>query len=250
FGGFTLKLMQIDPMGGEPVEVADLTEPLGGRLIRFGVQRFYLSGPSAISPDGRTLAVLATSAQEMALGQADGLWLLDLETPDAPPRQVAPVDAFQAGLPPWQDQPAVPRGLQWTADGQGLVVAALSNDLRLPLLLVSYVDAASGELTAINDYSDVATRADFFVLPGPGQKPRRYAIPWTAAVAPTANVALLLNDLGGVLTISQAALPGGEPRIALQRASPGHEVWTRASAAANGAILVYGLLLETEALSE
>jgi hypothetical protein len=198
------------------------------------------------------LAVLVTSAQEMALGQNDGLWLLDLENPDRAPVQVATIDAFQAALPPWQDQPAVPRGLQWTADGQGLVVAALSSDLRLPLVLVSYLDVADGELMPLNEYSQVADREEFFALPGPGQRPLRYSVPWTVAVSPIANAALLVNDLGGMLTGYQLALPPDSetPPVAAQRESHGHEVWTRSSTAADGKLLVYGLLLETEPIEE
>jgi hypothetical protein len=132
------------------------------------------------------------------------------------------------------------------------VVAALSSDLRLPLVLVSYVNVADGSLTPVNDYSQVADREDFFALPGPGQRPLRYAVPWTAAVAPTANAVLLVNDLGGMLTGYQHALPpdSGTPPIVAQRESHGHEVWTRSSTAADGKMLVYGLLLETEPLEE
>jgi hypothetical protein len=245
---YSLALMQIDPAGGEPAPVADVSETLGGNLIRFGVQRFYLSGPSVLSPDGSQVAVLVTSAQAMAQGEADGLWLLDL-TGDGEPVRVATAADFQAGLPAWQDQPAVPRGLQWTADGAGLVVVALSDDLRLPLTLVYYVDVAARTLATVAGFEDVGSRADFFTLPGEGQHPLRYSIPWTAAVAPTASAVLLVNDLGGVVTIASVPLPpdGVAPQLVLQVESPGYDVWTRASHALDGKILVDGLLLETTA---
>src|SRR5690606_30230617 len=101
--------------------------------------------------------------------------------------------------------------------------------------------------TFITDYSGVAARADFFAVPGPGQRPLRYNVPWAVAVAPNAKAVLLVNDLGGIVTVSSSALPPATPtgRVVLQHTSPGFEVWTRASSAADGTVLVYGMLLET-----
>src|SRR5690606_33930719 len=148
----TLTFMRVDPAQGEPQLLADLSATLNVDLVRFGVQRFYFSGPAAVAPDGSLLAVAVTSAQEMAQGAADGVWLIDLADLGADPQQLVTAGALQAALPPWQTQPAVLRGVQWTPDGTGLVLAALSNDLRLPLLVVAYVDVASGEVTFITDY--------------------------------------------------------------------------------------------------
>ncbi|RIK36449.1 MAG: hypothetical protein DCC57_22485 [Chloroflexi bacterium] len=246
--GGTLALMRVDPTQGAPQELADLTGALGETHVRFGVQRFYLSGPAAVAPDGSQVAVALTSATEMAQAASDGVWLIDLVDPAAAPRQLVSAGALQAALPRWQDQPAVLRGLQWTPDGQGVVVAALSSDLRLPLLVVAYAEAASGDLTLLTDYSQVASRAAFFEIPGPGQRPLRYSVPWTVAVAPNAAAVLLVNDLGGIVTVSSVPLPpqAQTPQVVYQQTSPGFEVWTRASSAADGKVLVYGLLLETE----
>jgi hypothetical protein len=250
--GATLALMRVDPAHGAPEVVADLTNSLGGNPVRFGVQRFYLSGPAAVAPDGSQVAVALISATEMAQAALDGVWLIDLLDPGAAPRQIVSAAALQTALPVWQDQPAVVRGLQWTPDGTGLVIAALSSDLRLPLLVVAHVDAASGDLTPITDYSQVASREAFFEIPGPGQRPLRYSVPWTVAVAPNAQAVLLVNDLGGIVTVSSVPLPphAQRPQIVLQHTSPGFEVWTRASSASDGKVLVYGLLLETEAIAD
>lgn len=247
--GDTLALMRVDPAQGTPQELIDLTGALGDTRVRFGVQRFYLSGPAVVAPDGSQVAVALTSATEMAQAASDGVWLIDLVDPAAAPRRLVSAAALQAALPRWQDQPAVLRGLQWTPDGQGVVMAALSSDLRLPLLVVAYADAASGDLALLTDYRQVESRAAFFEIPGPGRRPLRYSVPWTVAVAPNAAAVLLVNDLGGIVTVSNMPLPpqAQTPQIVYQQTSPGFEVWTRASSAADGKVLVYGLLLETEA---
>jgi hypothetical protein len=245
--GGALALMAVDPAQGTPYEVADLSAALGETRVRFGVQRFYLSGPAAVAPDGSQVAVALISATEMAQAASDGVWLIDLVDAETAPRQLVTAAALQAALPRWQDQPAVLRGLQWTPDGRGIVMAALSNDLRLPLLVAAYADV-TGDLTLLTDYSQIASRAAFFELPGPGQRPLRYSVPWTVAVAPNAHAVLFVNDLGGIVTVSSVPLPpqAQTPQVVYQQTSPGFEVWTRASSARDGKILVYGLLLETE----
>jgi hypothetical protein len=147
-------------------------------------------------------------------------------------------------LPQWSNQPAVARGVQWTADGKGLVVAALSSDLRLPLLLAYYVDAESGVVTPIHDFSDSIDREAFFRLDPATGGARRFDVPWTVALLPDANVLVLVTDLAGVVRVWGAPLPpsAGAPTILHEHRSPGYEAWTRSSAG-GGKLLVYGLLM-------
>lgn len=249
-----LELMRLDPaLDAAPVRVRTLEQKLGTGLIPYGVQRFYLDGPSAISPDGARLAVVTAPSQEMNLSPSNGLWLIDLADADAAPVQVATSLAWQAALPSWWAQPAVAHGLAWTADSAGIVVAALSNDLRLPLLTAYYVDptvdTAADTATPVVDFSDVPNRAAFF-QPAPGSpQPRRYDVPWTVALLGNANVLLLVNDLGGIARISSVALPptGMPPQVLTERLSQEYAVLTRSSRGEGGKVLVYGLLLTTAA---
>ena len=249
-GGFALDLMYLDPdAAGDEQVVRALGQRLGDGVVRFGWQRFYLQGPSAMSPDGTQVAVSIAPAQEMDLSSRDGLWLIDLTNADLAPRQVATSFAWQAALPHWANQPAVARGLQWTADGKGLVVAALSSDLRLPLLLAYTMDVASGDVTPVVDFSDSRERDAFFRLDASGHAPR-FDVPWTIALVPNANVLLMVTDLAGGVRILGAPLPptGEAPAVLFEQSSPGYEVWTRSSNALNGSVLVYGLLVESTPL--
>jgi hypothetical protein len=249
-GDFELSLMRIDPDQSGDAEVArSLGRTLGDGLIRFGWQRFYLQGPSAISPDGTQLALVLAPAQEMDLSSSYALWLIDLVDAESEPQQLATAATWQAAMPQWSSQPAVARGLQWTADGKGVVVAALSSDLRLPLLLTYYVDAASGEALPVMDFSNSRDRDAFFRLdPSSGHAPR-LDVPWTVALAPDANVLLMVTDLGGAVRVLGKALPpdAGAPEVLVEYRSPGYEVWTRSSSGGDK-LLVYGLFMQVIAL--
>jgi hypothetical protein len=244
-GDFDLALMRLDPATtNAPDVVRGFGQSLGDGIVRFGWQRFYLQGPSAIAPDGSQIALSMAPAQEMDVSSSHALWLIDLVDIEAEPRQVATALAWQPGLPRWSNQPAVARGLQWTADGKGIVVAALSSDLRLPLLLAYYVDAGSGEATPVVDFSDSRDRDAFFRLDRATNHAARFDVPWTVALAPNANVLLLITDLGGVVRVLGAPLPptGAAPVVLHEHRSPGYEAWTRSSAGGDK-LLVYGMVL-------
>jgi hypothetical protein len=244
-GEFGLELMRLDPATEtEPELVRSFGQSLGDGMVRFGWQRFYLQGPTAIAPDGSQLAIAIAPVQEMDLSSSNALWLIDLVDIQAEPRQVATALDWQEALPQWSNQPAITRGLQWTADGKGIVVAALSSDLRLPLLLSYYVDVASGDVTPVVDFSDSSDRDAFFQLNASGHA-LRFDVPWTVALAPNANVLLMVTDLGGVVRILGAPLPptGAAPMLLSEHRSPSYEAWTRSSSG-GGTVLVYGLLLQ------
>jgi hypothetical protein len=69
-------------------------------------------------------------------------------------------------------------------------------------------------------------------------------VPWTVALAPDANVLLLVTDLAGGMSILGAPLPptDTEPMLLHMHRSPGYEAWTRSSGG-DGRVLVYGMLL-------
>lgn len=243
--GFDLALMRLDPdRPDDPQVVRDFGQTLGAGMLRFGWQRFYLQGPAAISPDGLQLAVALAPAQEMDVASDPALWLIDLTDPEAAPTPLANSLAWQEALPQWSNQPAVVRGLQWSADGRGLIVAALSSDLRLPLLLAYYVDVASGEVTPVVDFSDSRNRDAFFRLDANSGRAPRFDVPWTLALAPDANVLLMVTDLGGSVQVLGAELPpsGDAPLLLHVHRSPGYEVWTRSSGGGD-VLLVYGMVL-------
>lgn len=245
-GHLALDLMRLDARNtGEAETVRSFGQSLGDGLVRFGWQRFYLQGPSAISPDGSHLAVLISPAQEMDLSAKHALWLIDLENPQAEPQQLANSLSWQTGLPQWSTQPAIGRGVQWTEDGKGLVVAALSSDLRLPLLVPYYVDAASGKVTPVVDFSSSTDRDLFFRMDPKTLNMPRMDVPWTLAMAPNANVLLLVTDLAGGMRLLAAPLPpnGQQPMVVSGHRSPGFEAWTRSSGSTDGKVLVYGMLM-------
>ena len=110
------------------------------------------------------------------------------------------------------------------------------------------MDVASGDVVPVVDFSDSRDRAAFFRMDAAGHAPR-FDVPWTVALAPNANVLLMVTDLGGVVRILGVPLPPTDaaPAILHERVSPGYEVWTRSSSGENGTVLVYGLLMESEA---
>ncbi len=250
YGTLALALMRLDPAADSPAQlVRAFGNTLGDGMVRFGWQRFYLQGPSAIVPDGSRLAVAIAPAQEMDVATGHALWLIDLIDDAATPRRLATALAWQAALPQWSNQPAVARGLQWTADGKAVVVAALSSDLRLPLLLAYYVDVSGmGEAAAVTpvvDFSNIRARDAFYRLdPASGHVPR-FDAPWTVALAPDANHLLMVTDLAGTVRVLGAPLPpqGRAPIVLHAQRSQGYEVWTRSSGG-NGTLLVYGMLLD------
>jgi hypothetical protein len=245
-----LRLMRLDPDSPNAPEVAQfLNLVLGEAQVRFAWQRFYLQGPAAIAPDGSQLAIVMAAAGEMDVATSQALWLIDLVDPTAAPQRLATALDWQTALPQWTSQPAQARGLQWTADGRGIVVAALSNDLRLPLLLAYYVDVADGAVTPVLNFGGETQRSAFFRPAPSGAPPLRSYVPWTLALAPNANVLVLVTDLGGVVTLYGVPLPptGMLPQPLDQVVSPGYEVLTRSSGARDGTLLVYGLVVNTAA---
>lgn len=244
----TLAIYRIDPAGGEPELVRDVTDGVSSPLLSVASDSFYLNGPAALSPDGSQVAVLLQSFGDDFSLSPTGLWVIDLADPAASPRQLAATDDLQEVLPGSQNLPAVPRGLAWTADG-GLVLAATSRDTHAPLLLFYYFDG-EGAMTPVVDFSQAETLGDLFNMTSPAGLPLRAYSPWTASLAPDRASLLMYNDLTGVNGLFQAMLPpsGDFPALVFNGDSNSFETDPRSSVAANGMVIMYGLLFTLEAV--
>jgi hypothetical protein len=170
--------------------------------------------------------------------------VLDLTDESAEPQQLATVEDLQVGLPQWEEVPALPQALQWTADGN-IVMLTLSNDMTLPLIVLYYSDVESGELTPVVDFSSSTDRELFFTEPGPDGLPARYYSPWTATLSPHGTTLLLVSDLGGIAGVLSAPLPpdGSLPYVSGAAESYTSAVATRASRADDVKALTYNTLL-------
>ena len=203
---FTLGIYRVAPEGGEAELVRDMTEAVPQAALLFEQEKFFLDGPSAISPDGQSLAALLTATDEFG-ALYTGLWLIDLADAEAAPQELMPPSAFNAALPAWQQYPAYPAGLSWTADGQGVLALARSEDTHTPFTLFYYVDVESGSITPVVDFSELAD-PEALTEPAPGSDiPFRYFSPWTGSLSPQGNKLLMVNDLGGMMGLLAAPLP-------------------------------------------
>lgn len=244
---FALSLQRIEPSVGEVEEIADVSAMLPGALPLFDFQSIYLDGPSAIAPDGSKLAVLLGSFIPMGSTQF-GLYLFNLADTTAAPQEVVSPDAWADAIPVWQSMPATPVGLSWSGDSAHVVAAANSTTTWTPFLVFYSVDAATGEKTAIVDFSSVESSEAYFDN-APGREiPWRFFSPWTASVAPAGDSLLMLNNLGGVIGLLVSSLPPTEalPALVQTADSWSTSTMTQSSRSSNGMVLMYGLLITLE----
>ncbi len=242
---FNLSLYRIDPNGGEAELVRDVSEAVPLSLPVFGQEEFFLDGPSALSPDGRTVAALLSTVDQMGLTQTS-LWAIDLTDDAADPRELMTPDAFAEAVPDWQDYPTLPLGLSWTADGQSVIALAFSQATQTPFTVFYYVDVEGGSATPLVDFSDLPDPEAYFE-PAPGTDiPFRYYSPWTASLSPEGDKLLMVNDLGGVMGLLTASLPpdGALPIISATTDASTMSMASRSSRSVDGKVLVYGLLLD------
>jgi Tol biopolymer transport system component len=241
---FTLGIYRVAPEGGEAELVRDLTQEVPQSAPVFKQERFFLDGPSAISPDGQSLAALLTTVDEFG-GAQTGLWLINLADAAAAPQELMPASAFNAALPAWQQFPAYPTGLAWTADGQGVLTIAQSEDPHYPFTLFYYIDVESGLITPVVDFSGLADPEAYFE-PAPGSDILfRYFSPWTGSMSPQGDKLLMVNDLGGVMSLLTAPLPptGDLPVVSATTDQSTMSTASRSSRSLDGKVLMYGLLL-------
>jgi hypothetical protein len=244
---FTLGIYRVAPEGGEAELVRDLTQEVPRAALLFKQEEFYLDGPSAISPDGQSLAALLTTTDEFGTLYT-GLWLIDLADAGAAPKELMSPSAFNAALPAWQQYPAHSTGLSWKADGQGVLAVAQSEDTHTPFTLFYYVDVESGSITSVVDFSDLPDPEAYFE-PAPGSDLlSRYFSPWTGSLSPQGDKLLMVNDLGGVMGLLTALLPpdGSLPVVSATTEESTMSTASRSSRSLDGKVLVYGLLLSVK----
>ena len=244
---FTIGLYRIALDGSEAELVRDLTVDFAAQVPAYDYERLFLDGVSAISPDGSTVAALMTSINEVGATE-QSLWTVDLADTQAAPQQWATIEDFSIGLPEWAlDFPPQAQGLAWTGDGAGIVVVANNAvGVSMPFQVYYYVDAATGEITPVVDFSGIE-EMDSYSEPAPGSElPWRVYSPWTGSLSPAGDQLLMINDLGGTVALFSAPLPptGELPAVsASSDESPTSGGSANSSRGEGGKVLAYGLLL-------
>ena len=243
---YQLGLYSIAPEGGTPVALGDLTTVVPNQLPTYDYQQLFMDGTSAISPDGTKLAVLLSIFSEMG-GTSANLSLIDLKQASAAPQQLMTYENFQSAIPAWSVLPANPRGLSWTADGKGVVVAALANDPNSQSpFLVFYDAAADGSgYKPVVDFSGLADESAYYAAPEGSSIPWRFYSPWTGSLSPKGDKLLMLNDLTGSMGLFTAPLPpnGALPLVSAAAQQSLSNTLVSSSRSTDGKLLIYGMLL-------
>ncbi len=241
---FNLGIYRVSPEGGEAELVRDLTDSVPQAVPVFKQEEFFLDGPSAVSPDGQSVAVLLTTLDEFG-GTQVSLWLISLADAGAAPQEWMTSSSFNAALPAWQQYPAYPTGLSWTADGQGVLTIAQSQSTHTPFTLFYYVDAESGSIAPVVDFSGLPDPESYFESAPGSAILYRYYSPWSGSLSPQGNKLLMVNDLGGVTGLLTAPLPpeGDLPLVSAAVDESIMSTASRSSRSEDGKVLVYGLLL-------
>ena len=244
---FNLGLYRLAPEGGEVELVRDLTEAIPQSVPVFEQEAFYMDGPSAISPDGQSLAALFSTIDEFG-GLQTGLWLIDLTDAEAAPQELMPPAEFAAAVPAWQPFPTFPNGLSWTADGQSVLVMALSDDIHTPFTVFYNVNVEDGAVTPVVDFSSLPDPESYFEPAPDSELIFRYYSPWTASMSPQGDKLLMLNDLGGVMGMFTAPLPpdGSLPVVSAATEESTMSTASRSSRSQDGKVLIYGLLFTVQ----
>jgi hypothetical protein len=179
-------------------------------------------------------------------GVQTGLWVIDLGDASVAPRQLITPGGFSAALPAWQNFPAYPTGLTWTADGEGIVTIARSDDAHTPFTLFYHADVASGSVTPVVDFSGLPDRDAYLALAPGSDLPVRYFSPWTGSLSPQGDKLLMLSDLAGVIGLLTSPLPpgGALPFVSAAAEGPTQSAATRSSRSTDGKVLLYGLLMK------
>jgi hypothetical protein len=199
-GEFALYRVAVD--GGEAQLVRDLTPELPAFSV-YGAGFSHLRGPVGISPDGEQLAMIASTVGLQAT--VDGVWVM-ATSGAAPPRRLLGLDAFTGAPAEMEAPPGIfqPWGLAWSADGQGLFVAAQTppGRERFYVSIPYYVDIASGAMTPMLDFTDVSL-SDLNSREALGGHSPAFAMPRSSILLPTSDTLLVLNrELDGTAGVS------------------------------------------------
>lgn len=232
---------------GEVELVRDVTSEIPSSLPYFKQEEFFLDGPSALSPDGNTVAALMSTMDPMG-AVLTSLWLIDISRNAAAPVEAVENSGWSTAVPDWQSWPAAPISLSWTSDSKGVVVLETSPDPHTPFMVFDYIDAATNELTPIVDFSGLADPDAYFDIASESGLPWRVYSPWTATLSPQGDKLLMINDLGGAIGVFSAQLPpdGTLPVLVKSSESTFMSTASRSSRAADGKVLVYGIVATVE----
>ncbi len=202
---YTLDLYRFASIGGDPELVAQYTDDLPGPLSVYEAQYPMLDGASAISPDGKQMAILVRPAQKDDPGH--GIYLLDLAGKEKPKRILDTTAGLTAGLPSWMQPLPLVSGLSWTADSKGLIFMAEDNtgSLKGPARMIYHLDVATAKVTPLLDFTAVKDAASFYQIDGQGNSPIN-AVPMAAVYLPSKNVVLTYSGLAQGNKISITAL--------------------------------------------
>lgn len=241
----TLSIMSVAPTGGEAELVRELQDIRGGEMIWFNDQAWFMDGVSALSPDGRYVAVLAFSEDtDTGVSASDGLFLIDLEDESVPPRHLVTAEDFQMALPSWTSAMLTPSGLSWHADSEQLVVLAQFDDGQQPIVVLYDVDIADGALIPVVDFSDVPDIEAYTAQPdGVGVPPRGYS-PWTASMSPENDKLLMYQNIANVAGLMVSPLPptGDLPGLDYESQIQNTVPTPRSSRSEDGKVLMYNIL--------
>ncbi|MFA9405639.1 MAG: hypothetical protein ACERKX_07455 [Anaerolineales bacterium] len=242
---FTLEVFRLPGDSGEPERVANYSELFTLQLLYFDDEFFYMDGVASISPDGKKIAFLMSSFQNVPDVPANGLWVADLEVGNDTAAQFADTLDFQAALPAWQTAPASPVGLAWSADSAEIVVLAMSTNINLTIAPIYTFDSASGDMTPVVDFSGYEDVDSYLTEPGPAGLSAAYYSPFTTASAPENARLMLYNNYAGVSAFFVDELPPDEmpPQFTYETTLPGVVTITRTSTSTDGKLLVAGLML-------
>ena len=246
-------LNRLDPETGETESIIDLSN----RFQRFSIydtnQEYNLDGSMSLSPDGDTLALLVREFDRDS--NLSGIYTLDLTDPDAAPKRVVGVQAFNLGLPrdlPQDDDTyLMPMGIQWSGDGSGLFVHTISvqtiPELTPTLWQVYHVGLDSGDLTVLTDFSDL-TQEELMTTEDAAGRSLAYQVPRGVVLSPDGTTPIvfnaMLNDAG--FYALEMLDDGSVLRVVLTEFEYDPVPASLSSSANNGGALMYGYVLMTD----
>jgi hypothetical protein len=241
-------LYRLDPTGGEPELIRDLT----GRFEIWSIYpspEYNLDGVLSISPDARQIAFVVRY-HELDAPQ-NGIYVMDL-TGDATPVMVADTNDLQAGYPiprSGGSGPLYPMSVAWNMDGSGLYVWSSMPAEIPPLSIPHYIDLTSGVITPLLDFSTLET-AELFKEDETTGYPPVFLMPRAVVLAPDGSGLLALHFWDDIAGLSAFQLVDGVPQQTLLLKSENELQaggrFAMSTLASDGTLLLWGTLFPPE----